>query len=229
MRKQSGFTLVEISIVLVIIGLLLGGVLKGQELINSAKVKNFAMDFRNIPVLVYAYQDKFRALPGDDAGAKAHLGNAATQIPGSTVGNGVLNGNWYDGASDLATSETVAFWEHVRLANLAAGPLPIVTNADLPNNANTGRIGIESGSSANAYIAGMSGSFVVCSANILGKFAKQIDVMMDDGNPYTGSFRAVPGSPTARNNVPHCAVVGTPAGCSQAVDEGEPYTVCMAF
>ena len=39
-RKQSGFTLVEIAIVLVIIGLLLGGVLKGQELINSAKVKN---------------------------------------------------------------------------------------------------------------------------------------------------------------------------------------------
>jgi prepilin-type N-terminal cleavage/methylation domain-containing protein len=51
-NKQSGFTLIEIAIVLVIIGLLLGGVLKGQELINSAKVKNFATDFRNIP-LVY--------------------------------------------------------------------------------------------------------------------------------------------------------------------------------
>ena len=49
-RNQSGFTLIEIAIVLVIIGLLLGGVLKGQELINSAKVKNLATDFRNIPV-----------------------------------------------------------------------------------------------------------------------------------------------------------------------------------
>ncbi|MCX7173912.1 MAG: prepilin-type N-terminal cleavage/methylation domain-containing protein, partial [Proteobacteria bacterium] len=48
-RKQSGFTLIEIAIVLVIIGLLLGGVLKGQELINSAKVKNFAQDFKSIP------------------------------------------------------------------------------------------------------------------------------------------------------------------------------------
>jgi prepilin-type N-terminal cleavage/methylation domain-containing protein len=47
--KQSGFTLVEIAIVLVIIGLLLGGVLKGQELINSAKVKNMiASDFRDL-------------------------------------------------------------------------------------------------------------------------------------------------------------------------------------
>ena len=57
-KQQSGFTLVEIAIVLVIIGLLLGGVLKGQELINSAKVKNLANDFRTIPTFVYAYQDK---------------------------------------------------------------------------------------------------------------------------------------------------------------------------
>ena len=54
-RNQSGFTLIEIAIVLVIIGLLLGGVLKGQELINSAKVKNLATDFRNIPVFIYGY------------------------------------------------------------------------------------------------------------------------------------------------------------------------------
>ena len=53
-NNQSGFTLVEIAIVLVIIGLLLGGVLKGQELINSAKVKNLANDFRNIPTMVFA-------------------------------------------------------------------------------------------------------------------------------------------------------------------------------
>jgi len=52
-NQQSGFTLVEIAIVLVIIGLLLGGVLKGQELINSAKVKNYANDFRNIPLFIY--------------------------------------------------------------------------------------------------------------------------------------------------------------------------------
>lgn len=44
-RRQSGFTLIEIAIVLVIIGLLLGGILKGQELINSARVKNLASDF----------------------------------------------------------------------------------------------------------------------------------------------------------------------------------------
>ena len=72
-NRQSGFTLVEIAIVLVIIGLLLGGVLKGQELVNSAKVKNFVNDFRGISAFVYAYQDRFRATPGDDAAAAGHV------------------------------------------------------------------------------------------------------------------------------------------------------------
>ncbi len=74
--QQSGFTLVEIAIVLVIIGLLLGGILKGQELINSARVKNLANDFRVIPTYIYAYQDKFRALPGDDSAAATHVTRA---------------------------------------------------------------------------------------------------------------------------------------------------------
>lgn len=72
MKKASGFTLIELAIVLVIIGLLLGGVLKGQELINSAKAKSLAADFKNVQVYVYGYQDKYRALPGDDAAARAH-------------------------------------------------------------------------------------------------------------------------------------------------------------
>ena len=59
--KQSGFTLIEIAIVLVIIGLLLGGVLKGQELINSAKIKNVANDLNGISAARYC--SSARALP----------------------------------------------------------------------------------------------------------------------------------------------------------------------
>ena len=224
LARQTGFTLVEIAIVLVIIGLLLGGVLKGQELINSAKIKNFANDFRNVPLFIYGYQDKYRALPGDDLNVVAHVG-AGT--PGN--GNGALNGNWWDNVA--AASETVNFWEHIRRANLAAGPVPIASDADLPMNADGGRIGIESGSTvaANQYISGLSGSYIVCSRGILGRFAKQLDVTMDDGNPFTGSVRAVPGAPAARANAASCNVAGTPAACVTAVDDAAPYTVCMAF
>src|SRR5271170_2630410 len=65
MKKQQGFTLIEIAIVLVIIGLLLGGVLKGQELINSARVRNIASQLDGVKIAYLAFQDRYRVLPGD--------------------------------------------------------------------------------------------------------------------------------------------------------------------
>ena len=65
-RAQSGFTLVEIAIVLVIIGLLLGGVLKGQELIENGRVKSAAADMNGITAAYNSYLDRYRKLPGDD-------------------------------------------------------------------------------------------------------------------------------------------------------------------
>lgn len=66
-QKQKGFTLVEIAIVLVIIGLLLGGVLKGQELITNAKIKSVTSDFDGISAAYYAYQDRTGLVAGDSA------------------------------------------------------------------------------------------------------------------------------------------------------------------
>ncbi|MDK9694224.1 MAG: prepilin-type N-terminal cleavage/methylation domain-containing protein [Sulfurimonas sp.] len=63
MRK--GFTLVELSIVLVIVGLLIGGVLKGKEMIESTKIKKVKTDIDSIVAATYAYQDKKGVLPGD--------------------------------------------------------------------------------------------------------------------------------------------------------------------
>ena len=66
MRMRKGFTLVELSIVLVIIGLLIGGVLKGKSMIDNAKVKRIKSDIDGIVAATYGYQDKYGFLPGDD-------------------------------------------------------------------------------------------------------------------------------------------------------------------
>jgi prepilin-type N-terminal cleavage/methylation domain-containing protein len=233
--KQSGFTLIEIAIVLVIIGLLLGGVLKGQELINSAKVKNFANDFRNIPLFIYGYQDKFKSLPGDDAAViSAHLGTAVGGVtvvlattPASPAarGNGVIEGAWN---SSVETDESILFWQHARLAGLAAGPTTAPSSSNildfLPKNADGGFIGITSGSSAASPVTGLTGTYVVCSTSILGKYAKQLDVTLDDGNTSTGSLRAI-------TNVTALAATTTPAAAiaSSAIDDATSYTMCMSL
>ncbi len=214
-RQQSGFTLVEIAIVLVIIGLLLGGILKGQELINSAKVKNLANDFRVIPTYIYAYQDKYRAIPGDQAQPILNnqfppAGTATASSTAASLGNGVINGAW--NASTVA-DESFVFWQHVRLANLAAGPTNTADANYSPKNSVGGALGITSG----AVITGMTGTYSLCSAGILGNFVKQLDTQMDDGNTATGSTRAaLPTAPTA-------------AVATNLIADGDSYIVCTTF
>jgi prepilin-type N-terminal cleavage/methylation domain-containing protein len=221
--KQSGFTLVEIAIVLVIIGLLLGGVLKGQELINSAKVKNMINDFRTVSSLVYSYQDRFKAFPGDQT--QAQLDNAfgvlvaTASTTAATLANARLDGNW---DASTSASETFVMWQHVRLANLATGSTTIAADYG-PKNADGGVIGVESGldaaGAAAPYIQGMRGSFYVCSSGVLGRYVRQIDTTMDDGNTAGGNVRAVPVT-SARNTI---------ATDTSQINEGAQYVVCAAF
>ena len=230
-RNQSGFTLIEIAIVLVIIGLLLGGVLKGQELINSAKVKNLATDFKNVPVYIYGYQDKFRALPGDDIGAVTHVGAAATQIPtvgAATSGNGLIDGGTGYWDSTAVADEAQLFWVDVRLANLAPGPSAVGTLVNgvpdfLPNNAVGGVIGVISTSAFNAanplVLPVINGSYIVCSSAIMGRYAKQLDIQMDDGVYTTGSLRILSYSAARASALTIPAVV----------DDNQTYVVCMGI
>src|SRR5688572_32426776 len=85
-NRQAGFTLIEIAIVLVIIGLLLGGVLKGQELITSARVRNLISQQDGIKAAYFGFLDRYRALPGD-------YNAASTNIPGISAGCNAGNGN----------------------------------------------------------------------------------------------------------------------------------------
>jgi prepilin-type N-terminal cleavage/methylation domain-containing protein len=216
-KTQTGFTLVEIAIVLVIIGLLLGGVLKGQELVNSAKVKNLANDFRSISSFVYAYQDRFRALPGDDRSAEIHLNDAINATtPSGKMGNARINGNWN---SEKSTDESFLFWQHVRLAGLATGTPDIRSPDYLPRNAEGGRIGITGEAILSSPKTPYPASFYVCSQGIQGRYARQIDTAIDDGNTTTGAVRAMTGD----------SATASDASNVEAKDDAAIYTVCMAF
>ena len=184
-RGQGGFTLVEIAIVLVIIGLLLGGILKGQEMITQARVKNVINDFNGLAAAVNSYRDRYRMLPGDDNGASARWG--VTGIDGN--GDGVISGTYYSIASPAA--ETQLFWQHLRLAGFVPG-----NGIDQPRNATSGIIGVQTATTGGSAFGTFS-SLIVCSTSIPDKVAGPVDTQMDDGRPETGQMRAFTGAANA--------------------------------
>jgi len=169
MKKQSGFTLVEIAIVLVIIGLLLGGALKGQELIDNARINRIKSDTDQISAAIYSYQDRFGSLPGDDSNAVANVGAAAGDVGD---GDGTIEGGW-----SSASGETKLAWSHLRLAGFLTG-----TGDDNPVHAFGGQMGIDQSEH------GLVGR-LVCHGSIRGDMARAIDVKFDDGVPNTGTVR----------------------------------------
>ena len=221
-RRSRGFTLVEIAIVLVIIALLLGGTLKGQELISSAKIRNLANDFGAISAATYAYQERFRVLPGDDGGASARWGSG---VPDGDRGGSIAGDFCADPGS---SAESVYFWRHLRLAGFIGGDAGL---AEQTSNAAGGIFGVQTGTGA-AAAPELSGP-VVCASNLSGKIASALDVQLDDGKPQTGTMRAY--SQNRQPLVRGCSANGTRAAAVQnsvgynAADDSELYTLCKSL
>ena len=186
MKRHQGFTLVEIAIVLVIIGLLLGGILKGQEMITQAKIKNSIADFSGISAAYHGYQDRYRAIPGDDINAATRWTTAPAAVAGN--GNGIVAGT-YNNANAVCTTavEACSWWDHLRKAGFVAG-----SGTLQPSNAFTGQIGVQTGdgnaATPGVVLGGFSG-LIICSANIPDKVAIALDTQMDDGLIGTGTVR----------------------------------------
>jgi prepilin-type N-terminal cleavage/methylation domain-containing protein len=117
--RQGGFTLVEIAIVLMIVGLLIGGILRGQELIQSARVRNLADQKSAVQTAYIGFLDRYRMLPGDLTAAQAaEVGNGVLAAPGPTDGDG--NIAW-------ATDSTVFFQNLTAAGFIACGACMTVT------------------------------------------------------------------------------------------------------
>jgi len=214
--QKSGFTLVELAIVLLVIGLMLSAVLKGQEMIENARVKNIVKDLLAVSTAYHAYLDRYKAIPGDDKLAASHV---AGGIAGD--GNGVISGTYTD-ANDPINSESNAYWQHTRLAGFMTGEASI-SKADPPRNPVRGILGVQSGSTA-ALIYGMSGN-VVCTGSIPWSIAQAVDIMIDDGDSENGTVRTGPaGIPNQATAATTSAVYGEAVA---APVTGTLHTLCM--
>ena len=191
MRKQTGFTLIEIAIVLVIIGLLLGGVLKGQELITSARVRNLISTDDGIKAAYFGFQDRYRALPGDYPGAQANanIPNVAATLGGD--GNGQIT-------VTAGANEPTLAWMHLSHAGFLTGNYTMAAALEVAGTAN---------SPSNPYNALLQiihdANFAIVTGDpavtvrpnvktgnqIPVDILTEIDRKVDDGNAGRGTFR----------------------------------------
>jgi hypothetical protein len=200
---------VEIAMVLVFIGLLLGGILKGQEMVTQAKIKSLIADFSGISAAYSAYQDRYRAVPGDDP-------NAALRWAGATAGNGdgQVAGKYN---SQNAADESRLWWAHLRRAGFVAG-----AGSLQPFNAVTGLIGVQTGDGGSTIAPVLNGfaSLIVCFASLPDKMAISVDTQMDDGVPDKGGMRA------QLHTAGPSPDLGTTAASAYAETGSNVYTLC---
>ncbi|MFQ5659671.1 MAG: prepilin-type N-terminal cleavage/methylation domain-containing protein [Gammaproteobacteria bacterium] len=207
-RKQTGFTLVEIAIVLVVIGLLLGGILKGQQLINSARVRNLADQNSGVQAAYFGFIDRFRSLPGDMNPTTACLkvSNTIANCGASPYAAATLGGNG-NGRIDSIV-EASAVWAHLSAAGFLNGTFSgvdaasaLLTTATYPSAVPTGGIppnafqGPILLAHTNDYIMGNVGSTTVRLAysfggNIPVPLLRDLDQKLDDGGAGTGVLRS---------------------------------------
>jgi prepilin-type N-terminal cleavage/methylation domain-containing protein len=171
MRNEKGFTLVEIAIVLVIIGLLIGGVLKGQAMIQNAKTKRIVKSADELRAAVYTFYDKYGNFPGDE--------NSANTPPNDTH-----NGN---GNGQIAAGEADQAFEDLVLAGIIGGDFDGAGEDSIPHHAygDTYRVLWDDPGGTPTRI-----DHYIRYDNLPWDVAQEIDSKYDDGVYNTGNIRA---------------------------------------
>jgi len=204
---QAGFTLIELVIVLVIIGLILGAVLKGQQMVENGKIKNIINDLQGISVAYHAYHDRYQAIPGDDAQAAAHFTGG---IAGD--GDGMIAGLFAATDAPGIGAESNNFWQHLRLSGFLTG-----SGSNPANHSLNGVLGVQGA----VVTYGMTGN-VVCAGSIPQKIAQAVDIQLDDGDSATGTLRAGVAGASNQATVP---ATSTAYGAAAPADT--LHTLCM--
>ena len=196
--KQKGFTLVEIAVVLVIIGLLLGAILQGQALIQSARVNNLADQKAGIQAAYYGFIDRYGAVPGDMPEDRA---TEAIGEPISLGGN--ANGRLEDPSDSSNWKELNGVWEQLSKAGFISGRYDGAPENEEPQNADHAPENAFNGLVILAHHGGYTDNNDVTPERLLYHFgrnipasiARELDVKLDNGQPGSGTIRmAEPGS-----------------------------------
>ncbi len=192
MRREKGFTLVELAIVLVIIGIILGAILKGQELIFNAKVKRVQSQIKEVLAAFYTYYDRYGYYPGDDPTADDRWSIGAGD------GDGIVEG----GTCSAATEESCLLWQHLRYANIISGDRNDTNPASMtPKHVFGGPINVY-----YATHAGQTGHWIRLE-NLDATAAQSVDQAMDDGKCDTGSVVRVGGTACSGSDYPNTGTI----------------------
>lgn len=184
-NNNSGFTLVEVSIVLVVIGLLIGSILVAVNILQNARITSTISTLQSIQSAVSTYNQNYGAVPGDDAKADTRFG-----LANKGGGNGIIgNTTSYNTSAALANgdgpAESRMVWTNLRAAGLIKGEK---TDTAQPGNSFGGIFGIQNGAFTTNGIS--AGTNVICINNVPGSAAAIIDQRQDDGNPQEGNIRS---------------------------------------
>jgi prepilin-type N-terminal cleavage/methylation domain-containing protein len=205
---QLGFTLIELSIVLVIIGLIVGGILVGQDLIKAAEIRATVSQLEKYATAVNTFRSKYNGLPGDLLNASNFGFDAAR---GSMSDGDAVIESTNNSAASFA-GETSCFWDDLTTAALigdslnGSGACGTTATTALVNNVPAAKLGrgnyIIVGSNAGINYWGLTGLGAMSPVNnyatatyLTGSEAFQIDSKIDDGGPTAGSVQAMANAP----------------------------------
>lgn len=187
---QEGFSLIELAISLIIIGILATGILKAQTFIENAKIKKIISQIQDYQIAFVAFLDKYSSLPGDFM--------AASQIFGEGSFNGNQNGK-VEGNGLAKNTEALAFWQHLFLAGFINSPgIPQEDVANFGEGAPSSPLG-GGYTIGTSPIPGEGGVWLILgnkngdsgnSPLLTPLQAYTINKKLEDGNPLTGEIQS---------------------------------------